>query len=192
VLRASEERNQVLATRHIDFCNQTYYNPVRFTPIAVNIETKIAGEGYESAQSQMAVWVFAQFAKLRRMFGQVPPFLPLLLVQGDEWSFLAASQSPTVGFDDKRDYDTYIWDKVAIGSTSSLAGVWKVCAVLQYLANWAVTDYAVWLSARLGLQTPNPRPAAAVGTKVRNFHSPYPSFVVKVYHHCFARSTASL
>ena len=154
-------------THNINFCNQTYYNPVRFTPIAVNIETKIVGEGYESAECQMAVWAFAQFAKLRRMFGQVPPFLPLLLVQGDEWSFLAASQTPTFGFDDKRDYETYIWDKVAMGSTSSIAGVWKVCAVLQYLANWSVTEYAVWLDARLGLQTPKPALNAATGTQVR-------------------------
>lgn len=170
VLRASRPRTRAFAARDIDDLNPTYYDPVRATPLTVSIKTTVTDKSYKSdyklAQSQLAVWVFAQFALLRRNFGQVPPFLPLLIVQEDQWSFFTASQSPIYGWDDKRDYETYIGEKVPIGNTRSLPGVWQICAVLQYLINWSVTQYAVWIDVQLGLRSPQPPPIATAETKV--------------------------
>jgi len=141
--------------QRIPFVNQTYYTPVRSTPIAVSIETKLVGTDYEPAQTQMAVWVFAQFAHLRAIFGRVPSFLPLLLVQGDDWTFMAATQAHAIVNSnlEVNGYVTTIWDKVFIGNTSSLEGVWKVSAVLQYLATWSATKYVPWFEACLDSST---------------------------------------
>jgi len=142
----------------VPFVNHTHYNPVRSKPITVSIETKLTSGNYQSAQAQLAVWVFAQFKYLRSISkGPEPPFLPLLVVQGDEWSFLAATQTPSSGYDirtgeESQAYVTTIWDKIIIGSTASLEGVWKVSAVLQYLAVWSATDYLQWFYERFRLQ----------------------------------------
>jgi len=137
--------------------NRTHYTPVRSAPIVVNFETKLVGTEYESAQTQIAVWAFAQFKHLRRTCGKAPQFLPLLVVQGDDWSFLAATQSSkadgsAASAGESGSYTTTIWEKVFIGSITSLEGVWKVSAVLQYLAAWSATEYLRWLHTCLDLQ----------------------------------------
>jgi len=117
----------------------------------VSIETKLVGTDYEPAQTQMAVWVFAQSAHLRVIFGRAPAFLPLLLVQGDDWTFMAATQANATmnSNSESNGHVTTIWDKGFIGNTSSLEAVWKVSAVLQYLAMWSTTKHLPWLEACL-------------------------------------------
>jgi len=77
-------------------------------------------------------------------------------VHGDEWSFLAATQTPkrrdAFTGEESQAYITTIWDKLFIGRTTSLVGVWKVSAVLQYLAVWSATEYLQWFHEQLGLQ----------------------------------------
>jgi len=150
------------------YLNQTYHEAVRHSPIAVSIETKVVGEGWGAGQTQLAVWAFAQFAHLREICGAAPLFLPLLIVQGDQWTFLAATEEEIDDggdVEEEPEYKTIIWEKIPLGSTSSFDGVWKVSAVLQYLAAWAVEDHARWLREHLGLQhvweLPEPRSSAA-------------------------------
>jgi hypothetical protein len=45
--------------------NPTLYEPVRFAPTAVHIETKLTGEGWRAAQSRLSLWVIRHVAKLR-------------------------------------------------------------------------------------------------------------------------------
>jgi len=102
--------------QRIPFVNQTHYTLVRSTPVAVSIETKLVGMDYELAQTQMAVWVFAQFAHLRAIFERTPCFLPLLLVQSDDWTFMAATQANAIvnGNIEVNGYVTTIRDKVLL------------------------------------------------------------------------------
>jgi len=56
----------------------------------------------------------------------------LLVIQGEDWSFLAATQFSKVdgsvagaGAGDSSLYTTMIWNKVFVGSTTFLEGVWE-------------------------------------------------------------------
>jgi len=64
-------------------------------PIAVSIESKTAGEGGRAAQDQMAVWLLAQFEKLRLLAGpdETLPTLPFFIAQGPHWFFGAAKKT---------------------------------------------------------------------------------------------------
>lgn len=76
--------------------NQATHGAIARTPIAVSIETKAAGEGLNSAHTQLATWLLAHFARLRRLLSEAGktdtpmPFLPFFVAQGPMWSFGAA------------------------------------------------------------------------------------------------------
>lgn len=65
----------------------------------MSIETKLTGRDWDSAKIQMSIWVTAQLNKLELLVAQdgggLPglPFLPLIVIQGHEWYFLAATRS---------------------------------------------------------------------------------------------------
>lgn len=72
--------------------NQTSYDPVRFQPIAISIETKTPNAPEGDAMIQLGMWVAAHFKRIR-MFSHgelVTPTLPLLYVSGAQWSLLFA------------------------------------------------------------------------------------------------------
>ena len=46
------------------YINHTSFEPVRFRPIAISIETKIGGSESEAA-TQLSVWVVAHFKRLQ-------------------------------------------------------------------------------------------------------------------------------
>jgi hypothetical protein len=126
--------------------NQTFEAALQTTPISVSIETKRTGSDWEEAMLQIGIWVTAQLTRLEQLLcdrgysiedaREVMPFLPLLIVQGHEWYFLAAT----------RDIDgqTRIWSKVAIGSTMTPLGAYQIVATLCYLADWSKKVYAPW------------------------------------------------
>jgi hypothetical protein len=78
--------------------NHTCYPPLQKRPLAISIETKLTGRDWDSAKIQMSIWVTAQLNKLEQLVGQdgggLPklPFLPLIVIQGHEWYFLAATR----------------------------------------------------------------------------------------------------
>lgn len=78
--------------------NQTWYPPLLTRPIGVNIVTTRSGEGWDSALLQSGIWLAAQFARLERLVGSLDgdldtiPFLPVIVIQGHDWHFLAASR----------------------------------------------------------------------------------------------------
>ena len=90
-----------MAARHPDMTasvNHSWHTPLLTRPIGINIETKRTGDGWDTAVVQLGIWVAAQFVKLEQLihdFDADPnqiPFLPIVVVQGHEWYFLAASR----------------------------------------------------------------------------------------------------
>lgn len=84
--------------------NQTGYSPLLAAPIAVSIKTRKTGEEWDKAQLQLGTWSVAGLNKLEQMLRQawpdgeewrehMPEFLPLVVVQGHEWSFLAVTRN---------------------------------------------------------------------------------------------------
>ncbi|OCL09823.1 hypothetical protein AOQ84DRAFT_220341 [Glonium stellatum] len=138
--------------------NQTHHPSLRYTPISVSIETKLTGQDWTKAEVQVGIWVAAQFKKLEEdsaaLGGEAlaPPFLPIIIVQGHSWNFLAATRGPGP--------QTNIWSNVTVGSTESALGVYKIVAALQLLAQWSDTVYRGWLYANVfGLQQDERSPA---------------------------------
>jgi hypothetical protein len=90
--------------------NHTWHDPLLTRPISVSVETKRTGEGWDTAMMQSGVWVAAHLTKLQQMVAAVAddddddgdgtepetalplPTLPLLVAQGHNWYFLAASR----------------------------------------------------------------------------------------------------
>lgn len=91
--------------------NHTLHEPLRWCPIGVSIETKHTGQNWDDAMVQVGVWTAAQFNKLEELINETDelskqqgflrekskislPFLPIIIVQGHDWHFLAAVRNP--------------------------------------------------------------------------------------------------
>lgn len=73
--------------------NQTIYGPVRYEPIAISIESKIAIGALEEARLQLGVWVAAWHRRMSALLpaNQEPIItLPLILIMEHEWYLLFA------------------------------------------------------------------------------------------------------
>lgn len=79
--------------------NHTCYTPLLKRPLAMSIETRLTGRDWNTAKIQMSIWMSAQLNKLEQLVAQdgggLPelPFLPVIVTQGHEWYFLAATRS---------------------------------------------------------------------------------------------------
>lgn len=136
--------------QQLDSVNQTNSNHVRFTPIAVSIETKRAAIEEDQAILQLNTWVSAHFAKLDSLVGSsapndkataevkakaTMPILPLVKVQGHDWKLLIA---------EKKTDRILIHGELAIGSTQSHLGIYQILAALRRLAQWVNDEYRPW------------------------------------------------
>lgn len=78
--------------------NQTTYGPVRYCPIAISIETKIAIGALEEARLQLGVWTAAWHKRMRLLLNDAESSdntkriitLPLVLILEHEWRLLFA------------------------------------------------------------------------------------------------------
>lgn len=83
-----------------DLCvNQTEYHPLQRFPVAVSIETKIAGANLEEGRMQLAIWTAAWHKRmalwgLGAKFGCPLPTLPLILTHDQEWKLFFAVDHP--------------------------------------------------------------------------------------------------
>lgn len=140
---------KTMAARHPSITpsfNQTFDPPLRTTPIAVSIETKKPGIEWDTAIVQVGIWAAAQFTKLEQLLEDSGhtidnarlniPFLPLFVVQGHDWSFLAATREP--------DGQMRIWSKIIVGSTIAPLGVYQIVATLYVLSKWSSEGYKPW------------------------------------------------
>jgi hypothetical protein len=140
-LRLPQEKKTHLS-RCTNAVNPTLYQPIRFAPTAVHIETKLTGEGWRAAQSQLSLWVTRHIAKLRELLalagqpGRISiPVLPVLVVQGHDWTCLF--------FEDRFD-GARLLSGYSIGSTKNLVDAQAVIAALQFLMDWIHTEYRPW------------------------------------------------
>lgn len=91
--------------------NHTLDESLRWRPIGVSIETKHTGRNWDDAMAQVGIWTAAQFTKLEELAKEADeisethgslragpgvqlPFLPIVIVQGHDWNFLAAVRDP--------------------------------------------------------------------------------------------------
>lgn len=122
--------------------NHTDYYPLRNWPIAVSIETKNqAGEKLAAAELQLGTWHTAQWNLLEDLVAQSGgsfdglPFLPAVVVKGDEWSFVATTRDGS---------KTLLWFNTVFGSTKTPLGVYSAVWGLQRLTKWAADTYWPW------------------------------------------------
>jgi hypothetical protein len=121
--------------------NHTDFLPLRGRPIAVSIETKKRGGSQQDAELQMATWQAAQWKLLSRLVDDAGrsldglPFLPAVLVNGNEWIFVASTREGK---------KTVLWLERGFGSTTTALGTYSIFWGLQRLARWTETVYWPW------------------------------------------------
>ena len=123
--------------------NHTDADYIRFSPIALSIETKRAAIEEDKAHRQLGTWVSAHFARLRQLVqgDSSPPFLPLIMTQGDSWNFMMAVMASAKSI--------VIYRDQPLGHTRSLLGVYQLLAALQRLAKWIDEQYRLWFESRV-------------------------------------------
>lgn len=135
--------------------NPTFYETIRFSPLACSIETKLTGENWEDAKTQIETWASAQVAHLRGMLQKVETFtdeaaagasgwvhtlntmpaLPFFIVQGKSWHFLYLQVMAE---------RAVLWEDVLVGDTTSPKGVHQVVTALLAVMDWAETIWRPW------------------------------------------------
>ncbi|TQN64967.1 hypothetical protein CSHISOI_10466 [Colletotrichum shisoi] len=132
--------------------NHTDFTMMRNHPIALSIESKKQAGSHDDATLQIGTWHAAQwkfFARRRASKGMTLDgldFLPGLIVQGNDWFFVAST---------RKDDETTLWTEQPIGSTRSALGTYQVIRAVQYLAWWCEDVYWPWFKENifaLGLQ----------------------------------------
>ncbi|KAH8657295.1 hypothetical protein BGZ61DRAFT_371520 [Ilyonectria robusta] len=128
--------------------NHTDYYPLRQRPMALGIETKKTGEGWDSAALQIGVWHVAHWDLLtelsrtdtqdetvsdaRPQKARLPEFLPGLIIQGHDWYLVVTTREAS---------QTILWTKLTIGTTSNVMGIYQIILGLQVLRRWAQYNY---------------------------------------------------
>ncbi|KAK2005248.1 hypothetical protein LZ32DRAFT_612248 [Colletotrichum eremochloae] len=121
--------------------NHTSHFHLRNKPISLSIESKQRNASLDDAHLQIGVWHSAQWTYLDRLAQKRGvtrgglPFLPGLIVQAEDWHFVASTcEGPS----------TILWSKKFVGSTSDTEGAYQVIRVIQYLAWWTQAVYWPW------------------------------------------------
>jgi hypothetical protein len=123
----------------LESVNRTMYEPVRFAPVAISIETKAPAGDDEAAKVQLGVWVAAWHHRLeafRRSEGIKIVTLPLLLITGHHWKLFFACD---------RGWGIEIVHEMAIGDTQTLLAMYRLVAVLRALGRWVESSYRKWI-----------------------------------------------
>lgn len=135
--------------------NPTFYEAIRFSPLACSIETKLTGENWGDAKTQIETWASAQIAHLRAMLQKVAtlidgsaagssgwvhalntmPALPFFIVQGKSWHFLYLQVMAE---------RAVLWEDVLVGDTTSSKGVHQVITALLAVMEWAENVWRPW------------------------------------------------
>ncbi|KAF4968740.1 hypothetical protein FSARC_3923 [Fusarium sarcochroum] len=128
--------------------NQTIYRPIRYDPVAMVVETKIAKGDLEEARLQLGIWVASWHQRMKMLIGTSSnkPLvtLPLVIVMEHKWRLLFAC--------DKKDQIVILQD-VEIGSTDSLIGLYTIVATLRVIGEWMQDTYKTWLENTFGEMT---------------------------------------
>lgn len=96
-MRQIATRDPASAKGNLFAINHTAYTPLLAQPITISVETKRPGEDWDTAQVQLGIWASAHLTRLEQLMrlagnNQRLPVLPLIVIQGHEWNFLAATR----------------------------------------------------------------------------------------------------
>ncbi|KAH6972073.1 hypothetical protein BKA56DRAFT_677051 [Ilyonectria sp. MPI-CAGE-AT-0026] len=132
--------------------NHTSYLGLKAEPISISVETKRSGDDEDDATLQIGTWQAAQWNYLKyllvRAGGEVHAetaldelgILPAIITQGHQWSFAATTREGS---------KTILWAKFPFGDTTSLAAVYTIATVVQYLRHWTATVYWEWFKRNI-------------------------------------------
>jgi hypothetical protein len=137
-------QSRILSTLRVEgkpSINHTNTEHIRFTPIAVSIETKRGAIDEDSANVQLSVWVSAHFARLRQLSqGKAKlPILPLVVIQGHDWKMMVAEA--------KGDGRIIILRDLRLGATDTVLGIYQLISSVRRLARWVNEEYKPWLES---------------------------------------------
>jgi hypothetical protein len=124
----------------------TDYTPLAERPIAVSIETKKLGENWNKATLQMSVSQAAQWNLIYEItaLGTWPnddlDYIPGIIIQGHNW-FLTLTT--------REGKKTIFWNKLDLGATDTIEGIYKLVYGLQVLREWARDTYWPALRRRI-------------------------------------------
>lgn len=83
-----------LIVEDVDTVTQSTYAPLRFSPILLDIETKMPGMDWKRAKTQISTWMLAGKQVVLSLMQRkimdrltIPP-RPLIIVQGQDWNVL--------------------------------------------------------------------------------------------------------
>lgn len=118
-----------LSINHTDWGDLTKY------PIAVSIETKGPEQSYDTALLQVATWHASQWRSLlwERNSESRLGFLLGIIVMKHDWFFVATVR------DDNGNARTF--ERVPMGSTETILGIYKLSIALLRLLQWVRTEY---------------------------------------------------
>ncbi|KAH6613621.1 hypothetical protein B0J18DRAFT_61155 [Chaetomium sp. MPI-SDFR-AT-0129] len=123
--------------------NQLAYAPLRYSPIAVGVESKTGMSNLEEGRRQLGVSTAAWHRRMHalmeqrtHMQGKKIVTLPLLLIVEHEWRLSFA-----VDAGDAIDIITDMY----IGDTRTIAGMYMITAVLRQLAGWMAGNFRKWM-----------------------------------------------
>ncbi|KAF5006942.1 hypothetical protein FDECE_6700 [Fusarium decemcellulare] len=154
--------------------NHTNLSSLGDRPIAVSIETKKTGEGWENARLQMEVWSAAHWEFLRKLLElrqRASSQLPIMeqQVSSDLAQAESSSERGRIANDQpgllpeylpgiiiqghdwhlvittREGEKTIFWQKKTFGNTSSSKGIYQIICTLQLLRQWARDEYWTWL-----------------------------------------------
>ncbi|KAH7234215.1 hypothetical protein B0J15DRAFT_517206 [Fusarium solani] len=115
--------------------NHISYLGLKAELISISLETKRSGDDEDNATLKIDTWQAAQWNYLKYLlqngehsspFHQ-PPRLPT------QWHFFTCTDSQQI-----------LWARFPFGDTTSLAGVYTIATVVQYLRHWTATWYWEW------------------------------------------------
>ncbi|KAL2260015.1 hypothetical protein VTK26DRAFT_6114 [Humicola hyalothermophila] len=123
--------------------NQLAYAPLRYSPIAVGLESKTGMSNLEEGRRQLGVCTAAWHRRMHALMAERPHMtgkkivtLPLVLIVEHEWRLSFA-----VDAGDAIDIITDMY----IGDTRTIAGMYMIVAVLRELARWIAGSFREWM-----------------------------------------------
>ncbi|RSM06701.1 hypothetical protein CEP52_005549 [Fusarium oligoseptatum] len=119
-----------LSINHTDWGDLTKY------PISISIETKGPEQSYDTALLQVATWHSSQWRSL--CWGRHDPihaieFLPGIIIIKHDWYFVAT--------DLDRFGKARTFERIPLGSTESILGIYKLSMALLTLCQWVRDQY---------------------------------------------------
>ncbi|SCO92822.1 uncharacterized protein FRV6_16950 [Fusarium oxysporum] len=118
--------------------NHTDYTPLAERPLAVSIETKKLGENWNKATLQMSVSQAAQWNLIHEITvpgtrpNEALDYIPGIIIQGHNWFLVITTREGK---------KTVFWNKLDLGATDTIEGIYKLVYGLQVLREWARETY---------------------------------------------------